>query len=170
MDIMELGAIGELVGGIAVVASLVFVGFQLRHANHLAKGVVELEVGRMNMDYLRLGAEGEVAEIWRKGYYEPDTLSDAEKQRFVWSQTMWIHLVQAMYRQRERGLLPESSWQPLLKTLAGMLEDIPLLKEAWDVNAVYVGDDFRDFVDRERRENPSEGFWRTSPEWRPGAE
>ncbi len=30
MDIMELGAIGELVGGAAVVASLIFVGLQIR--------------------------------------------------------------------------------------------------------------------------------------------
>ncbi len=30
MDIMELGAIGELVGGVAVTVSLVFVGLQVR--------------------------------------------------------------------------------------------------------------------------------------------
>ena len=30
MDIMELGAIGELVGGVAVIASLVYVGLQVR--------------------------------------------------------------------------------------------------------------------------------------------
>ena len=30
MDIMELGAIGELVGGVAVIASLIYVGLQLR--------------------------------------------------------------------------------------------------------------------------------------------
>ena len=30
MDIMELGAIGEMVGGVAVVASLIFVGLQIR--------------------------------------------------------------------------------------------------------------------------------------------
>ena len=30
MDIMELGAIGELVGGLAVIASLVYVGVQVR--------------------------------------------------------------------------------------------------------------------------------------------
>jgi hypothetical protein len=29
MDIMELGAIGELVGGVAVIASPVFVGLQV---------------------------------------------------------------------------------------------------------------------------------------------
>ena len=33
MDIMELGAIGELVGGVAVIASLIFVGLQVRNSN-----------------------------------------------------------------------------------------------------------------------------------------
>ena len=30
MDIIELGAIGELVGGVAVIGTLLFVGFQVR--------------------------------------------------------------------------------------------------------------------------------------------
>ncbi len=30
MDIMELGAIGELVGGVAVIASLMYLGVQVR--------------------------------------------------------------------------------------------------------------------------------------------
>ncbi len=33
MDIMELGAIGELVGGVAVIGSLLFVGMQVRRGN-----------------------------------------------------------------------------------------------------------------------------------------
>ena len=33
MDIMELGAIGELVGGVAVIVSLIYVGLQVRQAN-----------------------------------------------------------------------------------------------------------------------------------------
>ena len=33
MDIMELGAIGELVGGMAVIASLIYVGLQVRQSN-----------------------------------------------------------------------------------------------------------------------------------------
>ncbi len=36
MDLMELGANGELVGGAAVVASLLYVGVQARHSNKLA--------------------------------------------------------------------------------------------------------------------------------------
>ena len=56
MDIMELGAIGELVGRAAVIASLIFVGAQIRHINRLAQGAAEIRNGRMVMDYLRMGA------------------------------------------------------------------------------------------------------------------
>ena len=38
MDIMEFGASGELVGGIAVVGSLIYVGLQVRQSNRLAGG------------------------------------------------------------------------------------------------------------------------------------
>ena len=37
MDIMELGAIGELVGGMAVIGSLIYVGLQVRQSNRLEK-------------------------------------------------------------------------------------------------------------------------------------
>ena len=37
MEIMELGAIGELVGGVAVIASLLYVGLQVRQNTVLLK-------------------------------------------------------------------------------------------------------------------------------------
>ncbi len=37
MDIMALGAIGELVGGVAVIGSLIYVGLQVRQSNRLEK-------------------------------------------------------------------------------------------------------------------------------------
>ena len=36
MDLMELGAIGELVGGVAVIATIAFLGVQVRQGNRLA--------------------------------------------------------------------------------------------------------------------------------------
>ena len=106
MDIMELGAIGELVGGIAVIASLVFVGLQVRHSNRLAQGAAELEMGRMNMEYLRTGAEGDLAAIFSWCYFTPDEASAEDKQRFLWSYGRWMHMIQAMYRQYQHGILP----------------------------------------------------------------
>ena len=160
MDIMELGAIGELLGGVAVIASLVFVGVQVRHSNRLAQGAAELEMGRMNMDYLRTGAEGDFAKIFSRCYFTPDKASLEEKQRFVWSYGRWLHMIQAMYRQYQHGNLPEASWTPLLVTLANVLEDSAIVRELWEHNGVYLAEDFRRAVDQFRPELERGVFYR----------
>ena len=160
MNIMELGAIGELVGGVAVIGSLIFVGLQVRHSNRLAQGAAELEMGRMNMDYLRTGAEGDFAAVYSRCYFTPDDASLEDKQRFIWSYGRWIHMIQAMYRQYQHGILPEASWNPLLVTLANVLEDSPIVADAWESNGLYLAEDFRRVVD-EIRPNITKGeFWR----------
>ena len=50
MDIMELGAIGELVGGVAVIASLVYVGLQVRQSNALVSAQVHQEASRRSSE------------------------------------------------------------------------------------------------------------------------
>ena len=49
MNIMELGAIGELVGGVAVIASLVFVGMQIRRGNEQVQRGNAMERARTNL-------------------------------------------------------------------------------------------------------------------------
>ena len=51
MDIMELGAIGELVGGAAVVASLLFVGFQVRQRSRAAQQSADNSDSRILQDF-----------------------------------------------------------------------------------------------------------------------
>ena len=46
MDIMELGAIGELVGGVAVIGSLIYVGLQVRHSAEQARQTNLIERSR----------------------------------------------------------------------------------------------------------------------------
>ncbi len=41
MDIMELGAIGELVGGVAAVATLLYLAMQIRQTNKRARASTE---------------------------------------------------------------------------------------------------------------------------------
>ena len=109
MDIMELGAIGELVGGVAVIATLIYLAIQVRQSNNLARGAAELEAGRMNMDYMRLGAEGDYASVYSRMRYEPDSISEDERQRAIWAFGMWLHMAQSMFRQFQRGLLAPAS-------------------------------------------------------------
>ena len=44
MDIMELGAIGELVGGVAVIATLVYLAMQIRSSQKTALRATQNEL------------------------------------------------------------------------------------------------------------------------------
>ena len=167
MDITSLGAFGEFVGGMAVIASLVFVGFQLRGSNHLARASAELEMGRMNMDYYRLLAEGEAGANYIKCFFSPDDAGPEERMRFVCSQGMWIHIVQAMYRQNQRGLLSDASWTPLSRTLAKLLDESPIIQEAWEQNGLFLTDDFRAFVNQLRASPGRDIDWAVPESLRP---
>jgi hypothetical protein len=160
MDIMELGAIGELVGGVAVVASLVYVGLQIKQSNNLAGSAVEVENGRMMMDYIAVGAGGDLSWIYYKVLGDPESSTQEEKARFLWGNAMWIQGIQTMFRQYQRGLLPEASWRPLVVALANVLDKSPYLEqEVWIANSAFLADDFREYINRKRPEVAKDPFW-----------
>jgi hypothetical protein len=65
MDIMELGAIGELVGGIAVIASLIYVGLQVRQANRQARDEAARGVANQFDRYIEtIVADPDVRAAW----------------------------------------------------------------------------------------------------------
>jgi hypothetical protein len=80
---MELGAIGELVGGVAVVASLLFVGLQLRQNNKLATTSV-VQVGRdVITDLIKtLCSNGETTKLYVPGLRDREELSSDDRIRF----------------------------------------------------------------------------------------
>ncbi len=85
MDIMELGAIGELVGGVAVIGSLIYVGLQVRQNNEQARQSCRrnaIERGRANRELTRdfndmtiVITDAELMQLLRQGMADFDALS-----------------------------------------------------------------------------------------------
>ena len=68
MDILELGAIGELVGGVAVVGSLIYVGFQVRQSNQLNPAEAVRSFVRDHVALLQeIVGDRELTDVFRKG-------------------------------------------------------------------------------------------------------
>ena len=73
MNIMELGAIGELVGGVAVIASLVYVGLQVRQSASVQRLTAQYAAGaaiQASADgwsvFRRMIAQESVGGVWAK--------------------------------------------------------------------------------------------------------
>ncbi len=77
MDIMELGAIGELVGGIAVVASLLYVGSQVRqNTSALRANAAQAFSDSVSKTVLLAAGGGEPTRAWRLSLEDPSSLDE----------------------------------------------------------------------------------------------
>jgi len=130
MNWEAIGAIGEIVGAVAVVLSLAWLAVQVRDAARATRADTELEAARMWSEYhSRVAHSPDMARIWDAGHTAPDTLSNEERQRFVWIVAEYFFLVEGLFKQRQRGFISQETWDPHEKTLAGVLDNEVLL--AW---------------------------------------
>jgi len=89
MDIMELGAIGELVGGVAVIGSLVYLALQVRQSNQQAfrQNAIALndsaQAGRRELTsmFVALSGDPELCHLVRHGLNDFGALAKDEKMR-----------------------------------------------------------------------------------------
>lgn len=153
MNIEQLAAIGEFVGGMGVLVTLVYLAMQVRQntaqiqqSTEVARGTAEVETAKMNMSYFQNLLDPVTAAVWRKAYSNLEDMTADEQVHFANLMGIWFHLAQGNYRQYQRGLLPEESWEPIARTLAGaMRQDV--IQRFWSTNVFYLATDFRLYVE-----------------------
>lgn len=143
MDIVELGAIGELVGGVAVVASLLYVGMQMRQGNRLARVQVHQEAARMSTD-VAFRTDAEAAALFRRGAAELQRLSPEERAslraRFVAS----MNYYEMLYYARQHGQVDDDLWE---SRVGRMRRNVSLSPPFWQEWKGEFGRAFQVFVD-----------------------
>ena len=83
MNWRTIGAIGDLVGGIAVLATRVYLAIQVRQNTNSVRGAAEMESGRMRMEWHAIAAsDPHLAEIWEKAMQNSQSLLWQELDRF----------------------------------------------------------------------------------------
>ncbi len=122
MNWEAFGAIGEIVGAIAVVATLMYLARQMRQT---AKATTGETMGSWLADYnnmvLEISKDPEVARIFRQGLTDFEQLNENDKMRFhTW---MVAHLLNAqnVFLQLEDGIMHQRIADQILPFSAAML-------------------------------------------------
>ena len=134
MDIMELGAIGEMVGGAAVVASLIFVGIQIRHNSELtresgriASGTTFHQMNVMYADFFRpIAQDPELAAIYRKGRAGEDLDAD-EVVRYEALLQLHVSWLEDVYLQQALGFGARAGVEAM--SIFGSFSDAPVMEQ-----------------------------------------
>ncbi len=124
MDIMELGAIGELVGGVAVIGSLLFVGIQLRSTTKTLRAQSTYEAiirtGELNHALFTDPKLATLASNFEDGgAVDVDEPTMAQFRYFArgvflqWSAQQFLH---------QEGMLEDAYWKRNLEYARGVIE------------------------------------------------
>ena len=141
MDIMELGAIGELVGGVAVIATLAYLAVQVRQGNEIARdNSAKLFNERLFELAGSVAVDRHLAEVWVRGGEGFAELDEVDQQRIILHEWRGIDLFHLAWQQRRRGIMAESVWKKACWNME-TLGRRQALREAWNV--------FRDSYDHE---------------------
>ena len=157
MDIMELGAIGELVGGVAVIGSLIFVGLQVRQSNRLTQAeAVQAFVHAHNRDVVSPLQDQAFAKTFRRGLNDFQNLTK-EEQMAVHGLLLKILFMGQTHFLLHRHRLMQGEFANAMQALDVRLLRSPGVAQWWNAMRPLIAPDYAAHLDGllERYEGPA---------------
>lgn len=103
-----IGAVGEIIGAIAVVGSLAYLATQIRTSNLAVKQSAAQELmNEMREFYAQISSDNSLATLWTKGVSSPEELSSSEAIQFGLLITQAVLVWERIYELEEKeGIEP----------------------------------------------------------------
>lgn len=141
-----IGAVGEIIGALGVILSLVYLASQIRSQNTESRLAAVTEwTNQWNEWTASFADHPQLSELWVKGSADFNSLSPAEVVQYAAHCGRFFRIAEGLHGQYSQGRLEGRAWRGLARTL----EDIALLpgiKIWWEKRSLWYSDEFISFV------------------------
>jgi len=141
-----IGALGEIIGAIAVVASLIYLAGQIRTQNREARVSAMHDISVGFRDAINNFASEEVCAIFIKANKDYDSLSDVEAQMLIVLMGQFFRAFEEAYIQYDEGRLDQRSWNAITKYYLKIIS-APAMQTGWQLRRGFLDESFVEFVD-----------------------
>jgi hypothetical protein len=146
MKLKKFALIAEVIGGIAVIIGLIFVGLELRQNTKMQR-VTATQTLSVDYEYAvdALGRDAETACIYVRGINGLNNLNGVERFRFF---VLWFHILRAgeqLHYYSLEGMVDPRIWRGYQRQLDEIFR-LPGVQEYWEVRKDWYSDDFQAFV------------------------
>ena len=147
MSLEQASLVAEIVSALAIIASLIFVGFQLRQATRAMRNSSSQAHSAIYSQVIApIIDNGEFAAIWRRGLADPTTLSDDEWVRVVACASSQFRFFESSRVQWLTGQLDEEHWQNIEAQVRSFLSQ-PGIQAWWKVRRHWHSQAFRAWIE-----------------------
>ncbi len=150
MNWTMIGALGELGGAIAVVASLLYVGHQVQQNNRIARAEAYRDITLSWAKMLHQWAnDPPAARVFMEGgaVIRLADLPEPVRVPYLLRYAAMIRVQETIFRQVNEGVLGSEALEILPRNVT------PLVRDAWSVLKGSYTDDFRAYIDQRYRMN-----------------
>ena len=155
MSVSELGSIGEFLGGLAVLVSLVYVALQIRQNTSSVRAAASASVAESLSRVTEiLSVEPELGRIWNQGFDDYDSLDSDARSRFNTILLTYMRRLENAFYQQSRGFLDPDHWQTTERMFARAMSS-PGAARWWSGFKSGFSDRFVDFVESHISGNPA---------------
>jgi len=146
-----VSAIAELLGVVLVVASLVFVGWQLlQNTQAIKTSTSQSHVDTFMTIAVKVSEEREFATVFHTGAFNPEDLDDIDRVRFIGFMSAIFRYYEVSYIQYKKGNLDREFWE----SLEIQLSEVTATRGFefwWAVREQWHSQDFRNLVNERNK-------------------
>jgi hypothetical protein len=148
MSLQDWSNLAQVIGALAVVISLFYVGFQVKKNTSAVRSATAQAVHNNYADwYMNISNDAELNRIAIKGLKDYASLGEIEKARFIETFMAFLSYSQNAFHQwREKSLSPPlwGGWELLVMNLLSS----PGGKEFWKERGYVFGNEYRHYVQK----------------------
>ena len=147
MTLEQASFVAQIVSAVAVIASLIFVGFQLKHATAAIRATSSQAHAGLYTDLVRsIIDNADFARTWSIGLTDPKAVTESEWVRFVAYASALFRLYESSRVQWLNGRLDEEHWYTIERQAADF-GHLPGLQIAWKLRGHWFSPEFRAWFD-----------------------
>lgn len=152
----SLANLGEIIGAIAVVVSLIYLAVQVRQ-NTQAQRTENFSraLDRVAAMQATLSQDSKISVIFSKGVADPSNLTPKERMQFTWAMYELFGAFEFMFLASKTSAIPEEVWQRWSSAVAWWLT-FPGAQTWWKVRPIPFTDSFTLYVESLLENNPTD--------------
>ena len=147
MNLQDLASLAEIVGGFAVLATMVYLVVELRDNTRATRSASASEATSITVAaYTAIASSTEASGVWYRGMSNPSLLSEAEKVQFILLAHAAMMAFQNTYYLAKEGTLDVEMQSSITENLM-TTKNQPGFALYWSQRRAFFMNDFRTYVD-----------------------
>ena len=142
----SIGAIGEIVGALAVIVSLVYLARQIRNQNLESRAATVQAVLQSNAATISQLQDPDLAQIWIAGLKGLDALSAIDHFRLVVYLTTVLRSYEIAYFQWRNSRLDDETWLALI-AVARDVKSTPVMTQFLEIRRHHFRPEFVEYLE-----------------------